>query len=324
MEVGEVEFVSEFLLGFCSQLQDFQLADFVGECLAGPGDVSVDFVFDVVHRLGRVDGEKVNRLVSSPAFVVDAGVDNQPDSSPHVVGQLAESRVRIFVETQLVTEPLGVQTPAFDERRVATVAPKLRQAFEFLRDRDLQVMSRHGLVYGQDFHFVFGSRVRTVEVHEVGSAAGSVCGWRPVVSGGRVRGEVFRNRLEPVRNLWQPAEHFRQQWIDAPANCLVLGHQFVGILVVVPRVGAEVFEELVEGALEPDFLDDLFHLGPNACDLGQPDVVNLVRSEVGRRELSCFERVELASVRNLSEAGFLETRRQIDLFEKQQQLLISG
>ena len=53
VELAEVE-RAELFLGPPAQLLDLQLADLVGQGLAGPGDVAVDLVDDVVLGLGGV------------------------------------------------------------------------------------------------------------------------------------------------------------------------------------------------------------------------------------------------------------------------------
>lgn len=62
----DVEFVSQFLLGSAAQLADFQLADLVGQRLAGPRDVTVDFVDDVELRFRGVIGKEFDRLLARP------------------------------------------------------------------------------------------------------------------------------------------------------------------------------------------------------------------------------------------------------------------
>ncbi len=51
---ADVETGAELFFGAFSELLDFEFANFVSECLAGPCDVAVDFVDDVEFRLGSV------------------------------------------------------------------------------------------------------------------------------------------------------------------------------------------------------------------------------------------------------------------------------
>src|SRR5438876_8554611 len=52
MEVAQIEAGAKRLFSLAAKLPHFQLTDLVGHGLAGPGDVAVDFVYDVVRILG--------------------------------------------------------------------------------------------------------------------------------------------------------------------------------------------------------------------------------------------------------------------------------
>src|SRR5690349_25162687 len=104
---------------------------------------------------------------------MDAGVDDEADGSPHLVGELSEFRVRILVKSELRSQALGIKAPAFDECSVAAVAPKVRNSLQLLGERDLKVMAWHRLVRAQDFHLPNGSGVELVGVdHKLPGAAG--------------------------------------------------------------------------------------------------------------------------------------------------------
>ena len=123
---------AEPLFGHAPQRADLQLAHLVGRGLAGPGDVAVHLGRDVVQRQGRVVGHELDGLLPGPAQVVHAGVDDQPAGPPHLVAQPAEVAVGVLVEADLEAEPLGVQAPAFDERRGVREAAKRRQPGQLL------------------------------------------------------------------------------------------------------------------------------------------------------------------------------------------------
>ena len=77
------------LFGPRAQLADLQLADLVGQRLAGVGDVAIDLGFDIgVGKRGIVVHEG-DRLLLGPALGVDAGVDHQPGRAPHLIAQPA-------------------------------------------------------------------------------------------------------------------------------------------------------------------------------------------------------------------------------------------
>src|SRR5581483_7251367 len=124
-----------------SQLLDLELADLVRERLSWPGDVAIDLIDDVVLGLRRVGLEELDRTIARPALRVHASVDHEPHCAPHLVGELAELRVRILIHAEIVAERFGVKTPALDERgEVELMTAEARHVRQFLRERDLQVM----------------------------------------------------------------------------------------------------------------------------------------------------------------------------------------
>ena len=76
MEVPDIELVSQCKFGFASQFRNFQLADFVGERLAGPDDVAIDFSGNFQFLFGGVFDHEVDGLLPVPAQVVHSGIDD--------------------------------------------------------------------------------------------------------------------------------------------------------------------------------------------------------------------------------------------------------
>src|SRR5687767_13913086 len=64
VEGADVEPFAELGAGEAAELLDLQLADLVGQGLAGPDDVAVDLHHDVVLGLARVLDEEVDRLLA--------------------------------------------------------------------------------------------------------------------------------------------------------------------------------------------------------------------------------------------------------------------
>src|SRR5712664_603843 len=64
VEGADIEFGAEAALGFGAQLADFELAEFVGQRLAGPDDVAVDLNRDVLICLAGVVLEKLDGLLA--------------------------------------------------------------------------------------------------------------------------------------------------------------------------------------------------------------------------------------------------------------------
>ena len=138
MEGADVELVAELLLSAFAESEDRELADLVGEGLAGPGDVAVGLALDL-HLVQRgMVTEVLHDLVAGPAFRVQAGVDDEADRAEHLVVQAAVVAVGIVVETDLLAEALGVESPALDERILAALLAKRREVVELLLNRELQ------------------------------------------------------------------------------------------------------------------------------------------------------------------------------------------
>ena len=152
-----------------------------------------------------------------------------------------------------------------------------------LRDRLLQAVARLGLVQRQRQHLPFRPRLRLVQVHEEVGRPRAV--WRAGVGirGGHVGRDGVRNRRDAVREPRRRADHLHQLRIDALGHRSVTVQQVFGRLEVEPRVGPEVREELRQRAREAGLRFDLLHRGLDARDLLQPDLVDLLRREVGRR-----------------------------------------
>src|ERR1700743_395807 len=62
VEFADVEGGSLFFLGLGAEFADFELAQFVGEGLAGPDDVAIDFDRNVLIGFAGVVFKKLNRL----------------------------------------------------------------------------------------------------------------------------------------------------------------------------------------------------------------------------------------------------------------------
>jgi len=146
VEFALVEFRAELFFGERAEFADFELADFVGKGLTGPGDVTVDFDGDVLIGFSGVVLEKLNGLLTAPAHGVHSGVHDETHGAPHFVRELAEFRVGVFVQTEICAEAFGIEAPAFDESGVADMAAKFGDVVEFLAKRDLQVMAGNGTI----------------------------------------------------------------------------------------------------------------------------------------------------------------------------------
>jgi hypothetical protein len=68
-------------------LQNLQLADLVGQSLAGPRDVAVHLGLDAGLVDGRVVVEEIDHLLAGPVLGVDAGIDDQANGAPDVASR---------------------------------------------------------------------------------------------------------------------------------------------------------------------------------------------------------------------------------------------
>ncbi len=160
MEFADVEPGTQRRARVGPQPEHLELADLVGEGLAGPHDVAVDLVGDVVGCQRGVLGHEVDRLPARPAERVHARVHDQATGAPGVEGEDADPVEIAAVEAHLLGKPLRVEPPAFPEGGHAGVTPELGQALDLLGDRDLQVMPGDRLVECEGFGLVARTRLR--------------------------------------------------------------------------------------------------------------------------------------------------------------------
>src|ERR1700733_13893646 len=90
-----------------------------------------------------------DHLLPGPTFFVHSGIDHEPDRSPHLVFETSVIAVRILIATDFFSQPFRIESPAFHERGVSGVAPKLsRFVISWAREGGLQVMTRNAFVVG--------------------------------------------------------------------------------------------------------------------------------------------------------------------------------
>ena len=152
MEGPDIEFWTEDLLGARAELDDFELSDFVAQCLAGPGDVTVDLGLDVgvVHR--GVRAEIVEHLLARPVHGMDAGIDDEADGAPGIGLESSVVGPGVLVKADVLAEALGIESPAFGVGGVVNVLAEVRKSGELLRDGDLQVMAGNAFVIANRFN----------------------------------------------------------------------------------------------------------------------------------------------------------------------------
>src|SRR5580704_10812096 len=125
MKRPQIEASTETRTGFGAQLQELELAEFVGERLTRPRNVAIDLALHVrlVHR--RIGMEVVDHLLPRPMLGVDPRVDHQSNRTPHLVFEPTVVAVRILIEPDLLAESLGIERPPLDERGIPAMLPEL-------------------------------------------------------------------------------------------------------------------------------------------------------------------------------------------------------
>jgi hypothetical protein len=90
--------------------------------------------------------------------------------------------------------------------------------------------------------------------------------------------------------------------------------------VVVRRIRAQLREDVLERAAVAGLRRERFHLGADARDLAQPELVDHIRREAGGREGARKVRVQRITARDVRQPGQFGRGRQIDVDEKRAQI----
>ena len=102
MEFADIEAITDLAPGAFSELLDFQFTDFVGERLARHRNVTIDFIDNVILKFRVVLHEIIDRLLPIPLHRMHPGIHDEPHRAPHLISQLAELRVRIFIHPHVL------------------------------------------------------------------------------------------------------------------------------------------------------------------------------------------------------------------------------
>ncbi len=112
MKAANVEFATQLRSRAISQLHDLELADHIGGGLPRVDQIALDRLADVARRIGGVVRQILDRLVTAPALVVEAGIDHQPRRAPQLHPQPTEVGIGIGVEAHVLPQLLGIKAPA--------------------------------------------------------------------------------------------------------------------------------------------------------------------------------------------------------------------
>src|SRR5581483_9263680 len=98
---------------------------------------------------------------------MDAGVDNQPGSAPDLVTQHAEALVWRLIHPHFLSQLFTIKRPTFAISGNVIESPKVRLVLVLERDRNLECVSRRGLVQGQRGQIVERTMRQIVCVQEI-------------------------------------------------------------------------------------------------------------------------------------------------------------
>src|SRR5215472_16510119 len=176
---------------------------------------------------------------------------------------------------------------------------------------DLQMVSGDRFMQRKRGHFPLGPGLWFIKIDKVGTGARSIGRAGTVVGGGGVRRCDGGDGLYTVWLARERAEDLHQVRIDGLGQGLVSFKQIVGRLVKELGIGAQELEELLTRTLEACLLEDLVHLTADPSRLAQPDLVDLIRRDIGGGEVPDFVSVALGAVEDLPNTDLVKASRQI-------------
>src|SRR3989475_10115244 len=120
-----------------------------------------------------------------------------------------------------------------------------------------------------------------------------------------------RNRRDPVRQAWQPAEQPDEARIDPLRDVAVAADETGRVVVKELRVGAQEACEVGEAALESGARDEAVHLRPDALHLAQAALVDLLGRERRGSELADSVSIPGRAVRQRAHPDGLARLREV-------------
>ena len=159
--------IAEGSLRLLPQRENFHHAELVTQRLPGIDKKAFDLGHDVAVGERSILAEVIDACFARPLFCVYARVEHQACRTPEFILQSPEVVVRVLVESHLARKLLCIQCPALDERAIAGELAKRGQAFQFLCERELEMMARRRLMVGDRrehiaLHIVHIGKVRVV------------------------------------------------------------------------------------------------------------------------------------------------------------------
>ena len=185
-------------------------------------------------------------------------------------------------------------------------------------------MSGDGLVERERLEVVERPALERVGVHPVDARLGAPFRRADVAAARVLRRDVGRHRLDGVRETRQLPEQRRQLPVDLLRDERRARQQLVRRLRVELRIGAQEVEERRHVALEAGLLHHLVHLGGDAFDFLEADLVDLLRRQVGRRVLADVVLVVRAPVGKVVRAEGRARVREVLVVEEGEEIAVAG
>ena len=218
---------------------------------------------------------------------MNPGIDDQAHATKQLCLQTTEIVVGIIFKTRFPGQALRIQCPAFGKRCKAHHFPELRHTGHFDLQGVLQMMARHRFVIGQRAHAIFRVFFEVAEVGVKHARSRSIHRWPLVVSTGRIGLAELGNPLNLDLGFWQRHEilgHFFRNLVN---NFLEILEDLLATLIVIRIKKAFFLVEQRHPFRHAPFAvsfrrQNFIHLALDACDLGQPQLMNFVGSHIGR------------------------------------------
>ncbi len=142
-------------------------------------------------------------------------------------------------------------------------------------------MARQPFVIGQCFELVLAHILQIIEVHIIRPGTRAVRRGALVERLARAFFTKGLDRFDRQRIAGQRGEEFGEPGFHRRELRIDIGEIGLARVVIEATIGAGVFEEILQAALEPDLRHDLAHFAVNPVDFAQADIVDLIGGEPG-------------------------------------------
>lgn len=236
---------------------------------------------------------------------------------------MAVITVGILIKTEFLAKAFGVERPAFGVGGVILVLAEGRKFGQFLGDGDLHVMAGNALVVGGGFDIEQQTFFKIAGVDHDVSRTGAIHGGILIGGGGCFLFAKLLNGKNLQFRFGEPAEKFGEFGIHlVDVFGVEIQDLFAGMGVkfgISGDGGVERFE-----IAKSEFGGDGLHAGFDFFDLGKPELVDFIGSEIGGGAVFDAEGVVGVAIGEGPDAGFAAAVRSIILTDKFGEMSVSG